>query len=171
VTIWSFDPQSAGTRVSDWTETSSGAPIPIVTDHTFDGRVLPTNNFQYAFGGLLTSSASGTLQFEGLRKPTSVGTDGVTPSFGVFINALRLVANPVATGVTRGALVGGNLRLTTETEYPGMTPNIEQTTDLANGPWVPAVGGSIIESVGPVVVVEFPISSTENLFYRGKRQP
>jgi hypothetical protein len=171
VTIWSFDPQSAGTRVSDWTETSSGAPIPIVTDHTFDGRILPTNNFQYTFGGLLTSSASGTLQFEGLRKPTSVGTDGVTPSFGVFINALRLVANPVATGVTRGAVVNGNLRLTTETEYPGMTPNIEQTTDLVSGPWVPAVGGSIIESVGPVVVVEFPISSTENLFYRGKRQP
>jgi hypothetical protein len=100
-----------------------------------------------------------------------VGTDGVTPSFGVFVNAIRLVANPVATGISKGALVGGKLRLTTETEYPGMTPNIEQTSDLTSGVWLPAVGGVIIESVGPVVVIEFPISTTDNVFYRGKRKP
>lgn len=171
LTVWSFDPQSGGTRVSDWTESASGTPVPIVTDYTFDGRIVPTNDFQYTFGGLLTSSASGQLRLDGVRKPTSMGTDGVTPSFGVFVNAIRLVANPVATGISKGAVVGGKLRLTTETEYPGMTPNIEQTSDLASGVWLPAVGGVVVESVGPVVVVEFPISTTNNAFYRGKRKP
>ena len=68
-------------------------------------------------------------------------------------------------------MVGGNLQITTETEYVGMAPNVEQTTDLVNGPWVPAVGGNIVSSNGPVVVVEFPISPSGNLFYRGKRIP
>jgi len=52
-----------------------------------------------------------------------------------------------------------------------LTPNIEQTTNVATGPWVTATGGTVISAVGPVVVIEFPISATGNLFYRGKRKP
>lgn len=125
--------------------------------------LMPTKDFDYTFGGLVTSSATGQLQIEGVR---SGGT-----SFGVFINAIRLVANPAATGITQATVAGGNLQLTTETEYPGMAPNIEQTANVATGPWVPAVGGAILSSIGPVVVVEFPINPTTNIFYRGKRKP
>ena len=162
LTVWSFDPQSAGVRFADWTETSSGAPVVITNGYTFDGTIQPTNNFQQTFGGLFTSSASGRLQLEGLK-------NGGT-SFGVFVNAIRLVANPVATGISKAAVVDGNLWLTTETEYPGMTPNLEQSNTVT-GPWVPATGGTIVQSVGPVVVVQFPINPTINLFYRGKRKP
>ena len=102
------------------------------------------------------------MQLEGLK-------NGGT-SFGVFVNAIRLVANPVASGISKAAVVDGNLWLTTETEYPGMTPNLEQSNTVT-GPWVPATGGTIVQSVGPVVVVQFPINPTINLFYRGKRKP
>jgi hypothetical protein len=169
LTIWSFDPQSAPERMSTWTETASGTPVAITNGvtmtngvYTFNGSILPTKDFDYTFGGLVTSSATGQLQIEGVR---SGGT-----SYGVFVNAIRLVANPVATGITRGAVVGGNLQITTETEYPGMSHNIEQSNSVT-GPWVPAVGGTIIQSYGPVVVIEFPISAAGNVFYRGKRKP
>lgn len=163
LTVWSFDPQSPGVRFADWAETSSGSPIIITNGYSWDGNILPTADYQNTFGGLLTSSSTGTLELQGLNRS---GTN-----FAVFVNALRLVANPVATGITQSAVVGGNLQITTETEYAGMTPNIEQTSDVANGPWVPAVGGVIISSVGPVVVVEFSINPTTNMFYRGKRKP
>jgi hypothetical protein len=162
VTIWSFDPVSSSARVSDWTEISSGTPIVITNGYTFDGAVLPTVDYQYTFGALLTSSTNGTLEIQGLR-------NGGT-SFGVFINAIRLVANPVATGITRSAVVGGNLRLVTESEYTGMAPNIEQATSIT-GPWVPAIGGTPVTGVGPIVVIDFPIDPTTNMFYRGKRKP
>jgi hypothetical protein len=131
--------------------------------YTFNGNNLPTKDFDYTFGGLVTSSATGQLQIDGVR---SGGT-----SFGVFVNAIRLVANPVATGVTKVALAGNNLQITTETEYVGMAPNIEQTTSLVSGVWVPATGGTVVSSVGPVVVIEFPIDPTGTVFYRGKRKP
>ena len=89
---------------------------------------------------------------------------------GVFVNAIRLVVNLVAIGITKATVVGGNLRLTAETEYPGMTSNLEQSNSVT-GPWVPATGGTIISSVGPAVVIEYPIDPTINLFYRGKRKP
>jgi hypothetical protein len=169
LTVWSFDPVSSSDRMSTWAETSSGTPVPITNGvpisngiYTFNGANLPTRDFDYTFGGLLTSSATGQLQIDGVR---SGGT-----SFGVFLNAIRLVANPVATGIAGASVVGGNLRLTTETEYPGMAPNIEQSNSLT-GPWVPATGGLIVERVGPVVVVDFPIDPTVNVFYRGKRKP
>jgi hypothetical protein len=39
------------------------------------------------------------------------------------------------------------------------------------GPWLPATGGTIVDSVGPVVTIDFSIDPTINLFYRGKRRP
>lgn len=170
LTMWSYDPVSAPERMSTWNETSSGMSVPITNGvamtngiYTFNGNNLPTKDFDYTFGGLVTSSATGQLQIDGVR---SGGT-----SFGVFVNAIRLVANPVATGVTKVALAGNNLQITTETEYVGMAPNIEQTTSLVSGVWVPATGGTVVSSVGPVVVIEFPIDPTGTVFYRGKRKP
>ena len=53
LTVWSFDPQSAGDRVSDWTETSSGVPVTIVTNYVFNGSVLPVADYDYTFGALV----------------------------------------------------------------------------------------------------------------------
>src|SRR5204862_3559751 len=72
VTIWSFDPVSGGTRVSDWTETSSGTPLNVATAYTFNGNVQPTNDFEATLGGIFTSSATGQLQFEGVRSAASM---------------------------------------------------------------------------------------------------
>jgi hypothetical protein len=161
VTIWSYDSFSSPDRISDWSETASGTPVTIQTGYDFVGSTIPTDDFQDTLGGLLTASPDGKLQFEGVR-------DGGT-SFGVFINAIRLVANPKdRTRVMRGAMVNGNLRITAVGEYPGQTISIQQSADLVNGPWVDAVGGTFISVNGMVSVYDFPIDPNQpQLFYRG----
>jgi len=169
VTIWSFDPQSVGTRVSDWTETSSGTPLTVASGYTFNGAVQPTNDFEQTLGGIFTSSATGQLQFEGVRNNLSVDQNGAA-SFGAFINAIRLVAAPVDhTRVIRGEMAGPNLRVTAAGEYPGQLVSILQTTNLVGGVWVPAVGGTPVSTNGAVVKVDFPLDPTQpQLFYRGQ---
>jgi hypothetical protein len=165
VTIWSFDPQSVGQRSSSWTETASGTPITINPAYTFDGSIQPLNDFEDTVGGLLTSTPTGKLQIEAVR---AGGT-----SFGAFIDAVRLVANPTAhTRVMRGqvdTVNPGNILVTAVGEWPGQLIEIQQTTDLQNGPWVPAVGGNQVSVNGCVVTMDFPIDSSQpQLFYRGK---
>jgi hypothetical protein len=169
VTIWSFDPQSNGSRVSDWTETSSGTGLPVATAYTFNGLVPPVNDFEQTLGGLFTSSATGQLQFEGVRNAASVDGNNAA-SFGVFVNAIRLVANPVDHNrVIRGGLVSGNLRVTAAGEYPGQQIILQQTTNLVGGVWVPALGGTPVSTNGMVVNIDFPIDPAQpQLFYRGK---
>jgi hypothetical protein len=157
LTIWSFDPVSTPARISDWTETASGVTNPIVTGYTFDGVSVPTNDYQYTFGALVTSSSAGKLQIEGRR-------DGGT-SFGVFANAIRLVARPSATTITDVRLVNGNIRVTVLGEYPSQPITFQQNSDLVGGSWVPAVGGTLVETRGPIIVTDFPIGANR-LFYR-----
>jgi hypothetical protein len=166
VTVWSFDPVSSPDRVSDWTETASGTPVTIQTGYSFNGSIQPTNDFEQTLGGLLTASPDGKLQIEGVR---SGGT-----SFGVFLNAIRLVANPTAhTRVVRGRVDSvnpGNIIITAAGEWPGQLIEIEQTADLLNGPWVPAVGGNAVSTNGCVVMTDFPIDPAQpQLFFRGKK--
>jgi hypothetical protein len=161
VTIWSYDSSSSPDRISDWTETASGTPVTIQTGYDFIGSVVPTDDFQDTLGGLLTASPDGKLQIEGVR-------NGGT-SFGVFINGIRLVANPTPrTRVMRGGVVNGNLRITAVGEYPGQTISIQQTADLVNGPWVDAVGGNFVSANGMVSLYDFPIDPSQpQLFFRG----
>ena len=166
VTIWSFDPQSVGLRSSSWTETASGTPITINPAYTFDGSIQPVNDFEDTVGGLLTSTDTGKLQIEAVR---AGGT-----SFGAFIDAVRLVANPTPhTRVMRGqvdSINPGNILITAVGEWPGQLVEIEQTTDLQNGPWVPAVNGSQVSVNGCVVTMDFPIDPAQpQMFYRGKK--
>ena len=169
VTIWSFDTTSGGTRVSDWTETSSGNPLTVASGYTFNGNVPPTNDYEQTLGGIFTSSANGQLQFEGVRNAASVDGNGAA-SFGVFLNAIRLVAAPVDhTHVIRGELMNGNIRVTATGEYPNQLVSIQQTTNLVGGVWVPAVGGTPVSTNGAVVKVDFPLDPTQpQLFYRGQ---
>ncbi len=161
VVIWSFDPISTPLRLSDWSETSTDTPVPIQTGFSFDGAVLPTGDFDYTLGGLLTSSPLGKLQIDGLR-------DGGT-SFGVFVNGIRLEANPVAhTRILWGQFVNGNLRIAAVGQYPGQTISLLQSTDSVKGPWVPAVGGTPVSGNSMVQIIDFPVDVNQpQIFYWG----
>jgi hypothetical protein len=158
VTIWSFDPASPVTRISDWTETASGASIIITNGYAFDGGVLPTRDDDDTLGGLLTSTATGVLQIEARKH------GGLAGAPGVFVNAIRLVANPVIR-ITNAQLIGGNLQLTIETQYPNQPISLQQEMDVASGTWVPATGGGITEVHGPIVTAVFPLGP-DPVFYR-----
>ena len=157
LTIWSFDAQSPGARTSDWTETASGVSVPIATGYTFNGSSLPAADYDDSFGALLTSSPAGRLQIQGVRH------GGI--SYGVFLNGLQLVANPVIR-ITRARLASdGNLELTVQTQYPGQSVSFQQSPDLSSGSWHPAVGGTITQVHGPTVITEFPVQAGA-FFYR-----
>ena len=85
VILWSYDNGSPGRRVSDWYVNG----LQVVTNYTFDGRVLPTANEQYRLMFHARADASGQMWITGRRNPASV--DGANAaSFGVFLNALQL---------------------------------------------------------------------------------
>jgi hypothetical protein len=159
VTICSFDPQSPGSRNSDWTETASGTSLPITTGYAFDGSVQPTTDYANTLGGLLTSTADGRLQIEARR-------NGGT-SFGVFLNGIRLVARPTATKILRSELVGGNIRVEVLGEYPGQPISIYQSTNLVN--WTDTATPAVVTQ-GPNAVFEFPASENQ-MFYRSLSYP
>lgn len=105
VTLWSFDDLSNGTRASDWTEISSGAPVWIEQGYTFDGVDPPTADGEYTMTADLATSPTGQLVLRGVR-------NGGT-SHGVFLNALRVeipgIGGEIATDVrTQMALVGAS---------------------------------------------------------------
>jgi hypothetical protein len=159
LTIWSFDPQSAGARFSDWFEVASGTTNVLQMGYTFDANIQPTNDFEQTVGGLMTSSSAGKLQIIGLR-------DGGS-SFGVFVDALRLEANPIPTSkIVRSQLTAaGTLRISAAGNYPGQPIGFQQNTNLIGGAWIAAGAPSLSYTNGNVVTVEFPITE-EQLFYR-----
>jgi hypothetical protein len=159
VTVWSYDRQSSGARISDWTETASGTSVVVTNGYTFDGSVVPTKDYDDTFSAILTSSATGKLQLEGRRNAGSLANNP-----GVFINALRLVANPVIQ-FSHAQVVNGNLRLTVQTQYPGQTLSFLQSTSLSAGSWAPAQGRIDVSAQGTTVVVDFPLG-TGTVFYR-----
>src|ERR1051326_2695814 len=157
VTIWSWDSQSNNGRISDWTETASGTPIIIQTGYDILGTV--TNDYEFTLGGLLTSSATGTLQIEGRH-------DGGAGGPAVIVNALRLVANPVPNSrLFRTKIVDTNIVIAAVGEYPGQAIAFEQNSNLVGGAWVPAVNSVFGTTNGMVIMQAFPITETQ-LFYR-----
>ncbi len=157
VTIWSFDPQSPGLRVSDWTETASGVPVPLITGYTFNGSVPPVADYDDTFGAVLTSSPAGQLQIQGVRHG---GT-----SYGVFVNALQLIANPTIHFVNARVFGNGNLQLTAQLQFPGQSVSFQESATLAPGSWHAATDAVSVQTQGPFVVAEFP-RSVDRLFYR-----
>jgi hypothetical protein len=156
VTLWAFDSGNGGSRISDWTETSSGTPITVQTGYTFNGSILPAHDYDDTLGALLTSSPTGTLQIEGVKN----GGAGVS----IFVNAVRLVANPVIR-ITNVQLVAGALQLTIETQYPNQTIEVQESPDLSPGSWFTASDQILIAPHGSVVIMQFPLNSNQ-LFYR-----
>lgn len=84
-TVWSFDSGSPGNRVSDWYANG----LPVASNYTFNGSVLPAANTNARFGFAARADAQGRLWIAGRRDPASVDAGGAA-SFGVFLNALQL---------------------------------------------------------------------------------
>lgn len=83
VTLWSFDDENAGSRISDWSVNGSLA----VNDYVFDGNsasatLAPASNDVFSFSFLATANAAGEILIGG--RATGVGNPGV------FLNALVL---------------------------------------------------------------------------------
>jgi hypothetical protein len=157
LTLWSYDNANHGTY--DWTETASGTPVDIQTAYFFNGPTLPAADYDDTLGVVLTSSAAGQLEIQGVVDGASSG------NAGVFINALRLIANPVIR-ITQMQLTGdGNLQLTVAAQYPGQPIEFQESPNLSVGSWQPATDGIIISSHGPITTAEFPLSANRQ-FYR-----
>ncbi len=107
LTVWSFDPLSAGARVSDWIETASGRTNVLIRGYTFDGTEPPANDGDDTFTAVVRSSPEGTLRIEGRRHGGR--------SHGVFLNALQLT--PIGYGGALRTDVGAALRGRNSTLY------------------------------------------------------
>jgi hypothetical protein len=157
LTLWSYD--QANNIVSDWNEVSSGTPITIQDAYSFTGSQQPTADYQDTLGTNLVSSASGELEIQGTQDS---GTSGV------FLNALRLVANPTIVITNVSTFDAGQfLQIVAQAQYPNQVLQWQESSNLTLGAaaWAPATDLLDQTYVGPMVTAQFPISST-NLFYR-----
>jgi hypothetical protein len=89
ITLFSWDQQSAGTRVSDWF--ANGTMV--YDNYTFDGRVYPDDNTDYRFSFPATADPGGVILISGRREANSVDANNAA-SFGVFLNGFQIDAVP-----------------------------------------------------------------------------
>jgi hypothetical protein len=156
VTFWSFDQENQG--IEDWYEVSSGTPVTVTYEYAFDGAILPTQDGQDTFGALVTSSPTGTLDFQGLQ-------DGYASTVSVFLNAMQLVANPKIQISKTQIAADGNLQFTVTLQYVGEQIDFLQSSTLALGSWQNADGNAnIISANGLTAVVEFPLSGAQQFY-------
>ena len=95
VSLWSFDDGSAGNRVSDWTANGQTA----VDDYAFNGAIDPTTNDQHRIDFNVAADEDGIIVLSGRRETNSLDSGG-NPSFGVFLNGLRLSLPGLGAAVT-----------------------------------------------------------------------
>lgn len=159
VTIWSFDPVSAGNRVSDWTEVSSD-PILIATNYTFNGSVPPTADYQDTIQAVLTSTPTGSLLIQGV-------TDTNNTSFAVFVNGIELIANPAPAPVkitAAGPAQDGNLQITTLGNYANQPISFIYSTTLLPNSWLPVTNAVLVTNIGTTAITEIPIAPGAQFF-------
>jgi hypothetical protein len=143
-TIWSFDDQNPGQRVSDWYANA----VLVKDNYTFEGSTAsePTDNLQYQFSFNATSDANGT-----------------------FLYALKITIP--ATIISNVELIGGNVRLTVQTPDSSKTHSIEQTTDLAVSFSGPVSGVTTTVLTPTSLQMEFAQPAGGVHFYRINRAP
>lgn len=158
LTIWSWDGGSTTLRSSLWQETSNpDAPVDIANLYTFDGATAITADNQNTLTALLTSTAQGKLQIDGLRS----GGNNV----GVFLNALRLVANP-AVNISRVSVSDNNLLIDVQLLSADQTVSLEERADLNTGSWGPS-SAVLISQAGLTATFQTPLNlATPQMFYR-----
>jgi hypothetical protein len=157
VTIWSFDPASAGARFADWSETSGAEPVVLQAGYTFDGAVLPVNDNDQTINATLTSSPTGKLQIDAIKNGGA--------SFGAFLNAIRLIANPSnnpPVNITAATLTADKIRITARRASTDQTVTLEERADLFTGAWAPSV--ATVTQNGLDVTFEAPASAAKMFF-------
>lgn len=160
LTLWSWDSQNSGQ--STWYDATSGSPVAFPyfpgnnSVYFFSSGTPPKADYDNTLGALLTSSPTGTLEIQGLQ-------NGATLS--IFINALRLVANPTIQVTSATVATDGNLQLTIATQFPAQPIHILESPDLSPGSWQTASDGTVTATHGPIVTMEFPMNASQ-LFYR-----
>lgn len=127
VTLWSFDDQNLGSRISDW----SANGVLVKDDYIFDGSFPATNNTQYKFSFDVTSDSNGTILLQGRR-------DAVGAGVSVFLNGLSVGIPP--TTISNVELVGGNVRLTIQTPDSSKQHTVEQNSDIGTTSWSTVTG-------------------------------
>jgi hypothetical protein len=163
VTIWSFDSGSGGTRFSDWMETSNPDSTNVIQNqYTFDGNVLPTQNYQRTMRAILTTTASGGLQIDAIKN----GGAG----FGAFFNGIRITPAPPAPTEIRIVSVahqGANLVFTLQTNSGNASPVIQQRADVAAGIWSPTPNTTVVQNENGTIIIQAPFDpATPQMFYR-----
>ena len=78
-TIWSFDGESFGTKVSDWYANN----VLVKSNYSFNSTLAPTSNTQYRFTFDANTTGTGAMLISGRRDATSSST-------GVYLNALKV---------------------------------------------------------------------------------
>ncbi|MDB6026270.1 MAG: cellulase family glycosylhydrolase [Verrucomicrobiales bacterium] len=89
ITIWSFDSNSTGNRVSDWYANG----VLVKNNYSFNGSVRPTSNTDCHFTFSATANSSGTILIQGRCDSTSVDNTSA-PATGVFLNAIEIDSIP-----------------------------------------------------------------------------
>jgi hypothetical protein len=139
-TVWSFDSQSTGNRVSDWYANGSL----VKSDYVFNGATAPTSNDQYRFTFDASATGSGGMLISGRRDSTST-------SFGVFLNALQIeaLATQAPTNALGALMLSNNatayLRVPFNVANPAAFQNLKLRMKYDDG-FVAYINGQVVAS-------------------------
>lgn len=156
LTVWSFDGQSTGNKVSDWLVNG----VPVKSNYTFNATVPPTTNEQYRFSFEANATASGTLLVSGRRDATSSTT-------GVYLNALkaeRLVFQ-APTNTLGTLLFSNNATVFVRIPFTVVDPNAFQSLRLRlryDDGFVAYLNGQVIAARGAPVSPQWNSSASTN---------
>ena len=119
-TVWSFDSQSSGNKVSDWFANGSL----VKSNYTFNSATPPTANEQYRFTFDANATSSGTALISGRRDLASSTT-------GVYLNALKIetLTPQAATNALGTSMLSNNatayIRIPFNVTNPGAFQNLK----------------------------------------------
>ena len=140
LTVWSFDGQSSGNKVSDWYANG----VLVTNNYTFNAAVQPTSNAQYQFICNANATASGTILLSGRRDLTSATT-------GVYLNALKVERLTVqaATNVLGTLMLSNNATAYLRVPFNVANPDSFQTLKLrmrSDDGFIAYLNGQVIAS-------------------------
>jgi hypothetical protein len=140
VTVWSFDGQSSGNKVSDWY--ANGALVK--DNYTFNSSTTPTSNEQYRFMFSATASGSGTMLVSGRRVATSSST-------GVYLNALKVerLTTQAATNALGRLMQSNNATAYIRLPFTVSNPSTFESLRLRvryNDGFVASINGTVVAS-------------------------
>jgi hypothetical protein len=139
-TVWSFDGESFGSKVSDWFANS----LQVKSNYTFNSSAQPTSNTQYRFTFDANANGSGAMLIAGRRDPTSSST-------GVYLNALKAerLTPQAATDPLGSLMLSNNATAYLRVPFNVANPNAFQTLKLrlrSDDGFIAYLNGQVIAS-------------------------